>query len=50
MTGPRRYPPAIHRSHSVFLEKIEECGEGFAEWALKKMVEIAVEIVIELLL
>jgi hypothetical protein len=47
MTGPLRYPPATHCSLS---ERIEECGEGLAEWALTKMVEIAVEIVIELLL
>ena len=50
MTGPLRYPPATCWSLSMAVERIDEFGEAFAEWALKQMVEIAVEIVIDLLL
>jgi hypothetical protein len=46
MTGPLSYPPPIRCSLSAFLGRIEKCGEGFAEWTLKKTVGIAVEIVI----
>jgi hypothetical protein len=50
MTGPLRYPLATRWSLSRAAERFDEFGEAFPEWALKQMVEIAVEIVIDLLL
>ena len=50
MTGPLSYPPAVRWSLFVAVERIDELGEAFAEWALMKMFAKAVEIVIELLL
>jgi hypothetical protein len=50
MTGALIYPLATRWSLSAAVERIDEFGEAFAEWALKQMVGIAVEIVIDLLL
>lgn len=50
MISPLRYQPATRWSLFVAVERIDQPGEAFAEWALMKMFATAVEIVIELLL
>ena len=49
-TSPLSYPLATRWSLAMAVERIDELGEAFAGWALKKMVVTAIETVIELLL